>query len=368
MRFAITLRSVFLSVAALMIAAAAARGQTAELYVARHVPVDATAQSAAKARDQAIVEGQRRALDIVLRRLTPVEAQPGLPRLDDAGVARLVDGFIVESEKASARRYIAELTVEFRPRAVQDLLRGAGVAFVAQSAPPTLVLPVLDEGGQVTLFDDPNPWRDAWRKAAERHSGLVPLVFPLGDLQDVAAVSPEEALAGDDAALSGLARRYGASRWAVAVARPDEDSVDVTLRRPTGVEVETVPIAPGRDREAALVEAAERSAARFEDEWKRETTAASASAVAGGPESQISASAMFSGLADWLALRDRLTRSPAVRQLEVVSISGRSAQLLLHYAGSPEQLAQALALQDVELVADQGFWRLALRGAAQAGR
>jgi hypothetical protein len=77
---------------------------------------------------------------------------------------------------------------------------------------------------------------------------------------------------------------------------------------------------------------------------------------------------MFSGLADWLALRDRLTRSPAVRQLEVVSISGRSAQLLLHYAGSPEQLAQALALQDVELVADQGFWRLALRGAAQAGR
>ena len=367
MRFAITLRGVVCALVVLAFSGASAQPRDA-LFAARRVPVDATAESAAKARDQAIAEGQRRALDIVLRRLTPAEAHPRLPKLDDAGVARLVDGFLVEKEKASARRYIAELTVEFRPRAVQDLLRGAGVPFVAQSARPMLVLPVLEEDGRIVLFDDPNPWREAWTKAAQTSSGLVPLVFALGDLRDVAAVSPEEALAGDDAALSELARRYGAARWAVAVARPGQDGVNVTLRRPIGSEVETVRVEAGQEPGAALVQAAERLAARFDDEWKRETTAVSASVAAGGPETQLSASAALSGFAEWLALRDRLTRSPAVRRLDVVSISGRGAQLVLHYVGSPEQLAQALALQDVELIADQGFWRLALRGAAQAGR
>jgi hypothetical protein len=231
-----------------------------------------------------------------------------------------------------------------------------------------LVLPVLEEDGRLTLFDDPNPWREAWRKAAESRSGLVPLVFPLGDLQDVAAVSPEEALAGDDAALSALAQRYGAARWAVAVARPSENGVNVTLQRPTGTEVETVRAEAGQEPGAALVQAAERVAARLDDEWKRQITAVSAGVASGGPEAQLSASAALAGFAEWLALRDRLTRSPAVRRLDVVSISGSGAQLVLHHVGSPEQLAQALALQDVELIADQGFWRLALRGAAQAGR
>jgi hypothetical protein len=369
MRFAITLQGLRLAFAAVLaLAAAPSAAQGAEnLFAARHVAVDATADSAAQARDQAIVEGQRRALDIVLRRLTPEAAHARLPRLDDAGVARLVDGFVVEKERASARRYIAELTVEFRPRAVQELLRGAGLGFVEQRARPLLVLPVLDEDGQLTMFDDPNPWREAWAKVARLRFALVPLVLPLGDLQDVAAVSPEEALAGDEAKLAELARRYGASRWVVAVARPGEDGVNLTLQRPAGAEVETVRAEAGQEPAALLAAAAERLAARIDDAWKRETSAVSASLAAGGPETQLGASATLSSFAEWVALRDRVTRSPAVRRLDVVAISSRETQLVLHHLGSPEQLAQALALQDVELTGEQGFWRLALRG-AQAGR
>ena len=364
MRFAITLRNALFALAALVACAGPARAQ-AELYAARHVPVEVTAESAAQARDQAIAEGQRRALEIVLRRLVSDEAYARLPKLGDAEVARLVDGFLVEKEKASARRYIAELTVEFRPAAVQELLRGSGLAFVEQRARPLLVLPVLDEDGRLTLFDDPNPWREAWAKAAQGRSGLVPIVLPLGDLQDVAELSPEQAIAGDDQRMSAMAQRYGASRWAVAVARPAADGVNLTLQRASGSEVETVRPEAGEGPDALLAKAAGRLAGRLDEEWKRSATAVAAT----GPEARLSATAPLAGFADWLALRERLSRTSAVRRVEVLGISTRDAQVVLHHVGSPDQLVQALALQDVELTAGElGFWRLAVRGGPQAGR
>lgn len=369
MRFAITLRRALLAFSVLMLAAASAAAQGRDaLFTARHVPVDVTAESAARARDQAIAEGQRKALEIVLHRLTPAEAHSRLPELDDATVASLVEGFLVEEEKASARRYIAKLTVEFRLRAVQELLRGNGLPFVERRAPLMLVLPVLEEEGRLALFDDPNPWREAWARVAGGRGGLAPLVVPLGDLQDVAAISAEEALAGDQASLAEIARRYGAARWAVAVARPSEDGLNVTLQRPGGSESETVPVEAGQEPEAAMTEAVERLAAQLDREWKREVMALSAGFAAGAPTARLSAQAPLASLAEWVSLRDRLRRSPAVRKLEVLAISPRDAQVVLHYVGSPEQLAQALAFEDVALTADQGFWRLALRGAAQAGR
>lgn len=359
MRFAITLPGVLLAFALLALSPAGAQEQGG-LFAARRVPVDATAESAAKARDQAIAEGQRRALDIVLRRLTPGEAHPRLPAVDEAALAALVESLQVEREKTSARRYIAELTVEFRPRGVRDLLRGAGVPFVEQRAPLLLLAPVLEvEDGRLVLFDDPNPWRDAWRRALADRASLAPVALPLGDLEDVATIAPEEALAGDDAKLSALARRYGAARWAVAAARPTQDGgFTVTLLRPTGSEVERARAEPDGEPEAAMTAAAARIADRLDEEWKRQATALAVS----GEEGQLSARAAIGGLADWLALRERLGRSPAVRAVDVLAISARDAQLMLRHVGTPEQLAQALALNDVELVAEQGFWRLALKG------
>lgn len=357
MRFAITLPGFLLALALLAISPAAGQERDG-LFAARRVPVDVTAESAAKARDQAIAAGERQALDIVLRRLTPSEAHARLPRVDESTLAALVESLQVEGEKTSARRYIAELTVEFRPRGVLDLLRGAGVPHVDRPAPRLLIAPVLEADGRLVLFDDPNPWRDVWGKAAAERQGLVPLTLPLGDLEDVATIAPEEALAGDDVKLSALARRHGALRWAVAAARLEEAGLTVTLLRPQGAEVETVRLEPGGKPEDAMATAAARLAARLDEEWKREATAMALS----GAEAQLSAQAALGGLADWLALRERLARSPAVRKVDVLAVSPRDAQLVLHHVGTPEQLAQALALSDLELTSDQGFWRLALKG------
>jgi len=365
MGFAITLPHALLAFVLLVCAAAPAVAQErdADLFIARGVAVEATAQSAAQARDAAILEGQRRALEIVLRRLTPPEAHDRLPSVDGASLATLVDGFLIEREKASATRYIADLTVEFRPRAVRDLLRGVGAPVLDRRPSRLLVLPVFQQDGRTVMFDDPNPWREAWEKVAGA-GGLTPLVLPLGDLDDVAAVSPEQALAGDGAALAALARRHGAQRWAVVSARAEAGGLNVTLKRPEGTEVETLRGEPA----AVMAEAAARLSGRIDAEWRK--TIGQLAAPSAGVEAQLSVRATFADLADWIALRDGLGRNPAVRRLEVGSLTPREAQLVLHHRGAPELLAQALALDGLELQVEPGggFWRIGRRGGAQAVR
>ena len=93
-------------------------------------------------------------------------------------------------------RYIADYTFHFNPAAVRKLLETSSVAFTPNPVKPVVVLPVLTIGGRIELWDDPNPWRDAWAK----HAGVeatLPVVVPVGDLADVAAIDAPKALAGD---------------------------------------------------------------------------------------------------------------------------------------------------------------------------
>ncbi len=71
-----------------------------------------------------------------------------------------------------------------------------------------VVLPVwkAPEGPQV--WED-NLWRTAWLNL-KAEQAIVPLIVPLGDLQDTSAIDAEEALALDPVKLESLMIRYEA--------------------------------------------------------------------------------------------------------------------------------------------------------------
>src|SRR5690348_8790050 len=146
-------------------AAPAARAQNAsptDIFTVANVPVDATAKSAAAAREAARIDGQRRAFRTLLERLTLAADRNRLPRLSDARITDMIRDFEVANERRSTVRYLADYTFRFRPDQVRQVLRNAGIPFAETISKPVTVLPILTQGSSSVLWDDPNPWRDAW--------------------------------------------------------------------------------------------------------------------------------------------------------------------------------------------------------------
>ncbi len=353
------------------VAAAAQTGPgPADLFTARGVAVDATEQTAAAARDVALGEGQQRALDIVLRRITLRADQARLPAPAPEEVAALTGGLQIEDEKTSATRYLAKLTVSFKKGEIRALLRRSGIPFTETRAKPTLVLPVLEQAGALLLFDDENPWLDAWAGLGPRDDALLPLTLPLGDLADLAAIGPAQALSGDEARLNAIGARYGVENVMVARGRLTRDvaaggrpRVDVDLRRygpaGAGVVVESFAAGPAQTLAGLLETAAGRIARRLEEEWKRETL------LRFDTELVLSARLQIAALDDWIGMRDRLRRNAMIRRVELAALSRRDAQIVLYYLGQPSQLAVSLAQDDVELIDRDGYWELRLQDDAR---
>lgn len=345
---------IILVFASLAAGTAPVRAQTAgrsgafDPFTVSGVAVDKTAQSAAAARADAIAEGQRLALQLLIKRLAAKSAADRISATT-ARAAELVRDFDIAEEKSSGVRYIAKLNVRFKPDAVRAMLRAEGAPFAETASRPLVVVPVYEGGGAPTLWDSPNPWREAWNAKLPR-DGLVPVILPAGDASDTGTIKAEQARDGDSVKLRALAAKYNAGGTLVAVAKPDASGeVQVTSTRlgATGAPqtvVERFKPSPGESREALLQRAADSVATQIEERWKQDNLLR-----VGGSEQALEADVLFGSLREWVDIRNRLGRVAQIRRSDVRAISKRDAHVILHYVGDEAQLAQALAQLDLRL-------------------
>lgn len=338
------------------------------IFEVRAIPVDVTAETAAQARAQALVQGQQTAFHLLLARLTLRSDGDRLPALNAGDLELYVRDFGVSDEKTSAVRYIARMDVRFRPGPVRDLLYEMGLRFAETPSKPVVVLPVYEVGGARLLWDDPNPWATAWN-ARPQTFGLVPTVMPIGDLTDIAAIGAEQAVEGDQQRLAALARRYGATDTVVAQA---VQGVDVTTARTSlevfvtryGTElveqtvVRSYVAEDGETVPALLARAATDITGLVEDTWKRDNL------LDFGTASVLAVVVPVRGLHDWLLVKTRLARVAVVREVEMVLVNRAEVRVNLHFIGDVDQLA--LALEQANLMlreAEEGAgWFLAPLG------
>ena len=323
------------------------------------VSVDATAATAAAARDAALAEGQRKAFRVLLERLAAPADYGRLPHPSDAEITPLVAGFQVQEERASTVRYLATLSYSFRPNAVRALLRNAGIPFAETASRPVLVVPVFKPAsGGALLWDGQNAWLRAWLDKPPP-TGLVPVVVPAGGPEDVAALpAPPEATAGP-AALAPLLQRYDAGEAVIAEAALDAGGVNLTVRSPGSSD----PVFSDRLAQAGVEGQADllrRAAARvvqgLEERWKRETVVQPRpdDADAGG----LTVRVPLQGLNDWLELRRRLAATGFVQGIALKSLSRREAIVALSFAGDAGQLKLVLAQRQLALEETPDGWTL----------
>ncbi len=318
-----------------------AKADSGAVIAVRGIDVDVTAGNAVDAREQAVLQGQRKGLRQALLMLAPAADVDRMPPLSDSQITDLVADYEVESEQTSTVRYIGRLAFRYRLDAIGALLQQSGVSSAAGASPPVLVLPVMVAGGKNLLWGDGNAWRDAW-SAHPPSGGLVELMLPRGDAADAAALTADQAVAGDAAKIQSLAAHYGVGDVAVVTARPDANGPGLTLSvmrfgiaGPTGTFQDQVagdPANPG----AAYAQAIDRIADRVQQDWIAQNR------VTSSVEQRLTVDAPISGLAQWAELRRRLASVATLRHVDVVYLMQSHAELDLVFVGDRDQLARSL--------------------------
>lgn len=344
------------------------------------VKVDATADSAAAARETARIDGQRRALTAVIERLSgSAETKP--PKLDDKAITDMVESFEVANERMSAVRYVADYTFHFRPSKVRRLVRvvepastespgksaAEGDKAPAEAASRSIVvLPVYRDGAGVVLWDDPNSWRAAWTQRSSG-SGTLRLILPLGDAKDLAAIDAGQAESGQSQPLTAIAQRNGGSDAVVALATARRQAgqlagLDVSVKRyRSGRLVDTqgksFDADPGESEADFLKRAADAVAAEIES---------GAKSARPDQQASLAASVPLASLGEWLQVRNRLTSIASIRKVDLLSLSRQEARIEVKYIGSRDQLKSSLAAVDLDLGGGDPVWRIQPSGVTNA--
>jgi hypothetical protein len=326
------------------------------VFTVTNVPVEAAAPDPLQARDKALVDGEKRAFEILVRRLV---AEPDVGKItppSDAELEAMVKGFEFADERTPPGRYTALLSVVFHADRIATLLRNAGVPYVDASAPMVLTIPLQRGRGGVAPLGEKTPWREAWG-GVSRAGGLVPMPLLQADATDAQAIEPEHAFVGDIAALRRVAARYKAGRVLVTVVTGDAAgpwAVSGTIHDLTTGDKIALPARANVPTDK-LVEAAVQQRTKLEDDWKAVATLSRDIADA------LVAVVPIRDLAEWVKMRRRISAVVPIRKVQVQALEEGRAIVLLQYVGTRAQLDRALEYQGLGLVESAGMLSIVTR-------
>ena len=321
------------------------------VYTVEGIEVDVSDENAIKAREKAFLEAQIKAFEALASRLVTEDELVTLQMPDQNQLARFIHDFEVRDEKLSSKRYIGTYTFRFKDSAVKNFFSGAGSEFTDLSSAPLLVLPFWeDQSGQSVIWSPQNTWMQAWLNT-DTSKGLVPLVVPLGDLQDVQDIGDHEALTYNPRNLSSMLRRYGASEAVVAIAKPQIDGgVAVQIYRTDRDRPEYVDFVQqgglaGQNPQMAYELAVKKVKSALRKDWKKKTGIAPQERGAGLVQAKIA----FENLGQWTKIQQALGRVQGIQDVTLKALSPREAYIELSYDGGLERLKLALEQQSFAL-------------------
>jgi len=333
------------AIAALLIAFLGTPAMAAEsgLYSVTGVSVDATSNSANAARDIALSQGRPTAWQRLYRRLTPPAQWPNQPNPDEATLQRMILSMEIANERRSTTRYLADVTYNFNPAEVQQLLRRNSVPFADTRARPVLVIPIMNG-----VFDPNSEWARAWAQPSIAN-GLVPVVLPQGDARDQPLLG-QPGLGGLGwEELAPLAERYDVGGVVVATATPDGNAAQLSIVGPQGRQVDSLAFA-----QSSFGATADAAAQRIAEDWKERA------AVDYSRRANLTADVIFARPGDWPQIRQHLADVGTVAGVNVLGISTNEARIELSYFGAPDQLSDAMAQQNLNFGQAQGGYLLRL--------
>lgn len=314
------------------------------------VQVDATGSNAIEAQNMAVSEGQVRAAQILLSRLTLPSQRAGqnFETIPAETILPMIQSLNISNEKRSNQRYLGEITVGFSRSEVQKYLAERGLTMMSSQSEERLVIPVMSG---TSLWIE-NEWNAVWQSPAFTNS-LTPVKILSSELGNDSLISGSQASGGDMTALKRAGSYFNSRRVLVAVAEQGFGNVNVRI---LDVETDT-----GVKREIGTVsgldyaDAAWATISRLEDDWKVSSATLASSAVT------TPVSVLYRSHDDWIWLQGIINNSAQIQGARLDALSKDGALMSITYGGDMERLRSELSYKGVELRQDAALGTILYR-------
>lgn len=324
---------IFTSLFAIILWAVASLAYAADPFTVTGIPVDATASNAIEAQTVASQDGQLRAAQLLLERLT-VDTErlvKPLPPLTPENVQRMIRAISVDNEKRSANRYLGDLSVAFNPREVQSFLRANELTLVSSQARPRLIVPVA------VIGDDAAGTATQALIEAFQTGGFEHALTPISSVAEVQSFAP------DQSSLTALASQYGAEQ--VLLVEGSTTGFGFTAN------VTDVTVNTGQARRASVTgatsadELATQIIGQLENDWK-------ASSVTLASEATTSpVTVLYGSHGEWQSLQQAINTSAQIQDARLDALSKDGALMTVTY-GNLGRLQTELQFKGVTVVQD----------------
>lgn len=335
-----------------------------EAIINSEIEVDVTGKDAAEARTLAMEKGAVDALTDLLNKLaSPGQTQDIISTLDSRKIGKMVKGTEVLDEKISGNRYHAQLMVSFDGDELSNLISKASEKAINErdnSINSFLIIPAYQESGQMILWEDSNPWRAIWKSVGvENSSGDI--IVPYGDARDNSTIDIASIPTATYASLVPMTIRYGVTDIVIVqaklVQKPDLVLSVVKRRISRGHnEINTLNYRadPQETRDLLLTRAANDIISGLQHKKTEELSVTQS--VRGGERNKMMMLANISTLSSWTQLRSKLSALPMVDRIELLAISAKQVDIIMHYRGAPDSLARAITTNNIRLVQNKDYW------------
>jgi hypothetical protein len=328
------------------------------------VEVDVTDVDADAAKNKALVEAQMKAFKLLAERLGNQSISESVAKYEEKRVLPYLKSLSIEEESISPGRYKGKLTIRFLPNKIRALYGELGVRVGGEQGPSFLVLTIWKGPTGEVLWED-NPWRQAWVNLRAEQS-LVPVIVPIGDLDDTEMISVNDVKSEDALKLEAIRKRYDVKKVIIAYAEPAENgtiharmsgdsplgklSFDKNYDGETGRVEESTALAASRFH-AVMLEKYKSGAAKVAAQATEQKRQASANA-----RKTISVRVPFAGPSEWNGLRSRILSTPGVTGLDVSSLAGDGAEVALTFVGEAEDMQSSMQASGLNLTRQGDGW------------
>lgn len=329
------------------------------IFAVQGVAADVTGKDATAAKNQALMDVQVKAFFILVERLGSPEIAKSLSAMKLKDIAPYLRSLSIEQESTAPGRYIGKFTVRFQPDKMQQLLSSQGVVVPSGQAPAIVVIPVWKAPDGPLLWED-NLWRQAWLDLGAEQA-VVPLIVPLGDLEDTETLTAADALAGDPLRLESIRQRYHAAGILVAEAGPAKNNgIHAAVIGTTGqgeVKFEKTYTSDTASAEASAAMAVKHIQAKLIEQYKQgEMTAGQSPDRGSGPSRSLPVAVPFESPSQWNAIRSRILATANVTGVDVSSLDTSGAVIRLSFTDTIQALEANMQNSGLILTQTAGTW------------